>query len=187
MLVESLSGGLKKVFEENISSGDSAIVCLNGLAGEAFVATQSRVFIFKAGYAAGALFGQKAKSFLYEDISSVEYSCGLTQGRVQITTAGSVETRHGHRQADPLTALADARQAENVCNFSAGKKKLFQRAANLVREYAEQARSTARQVAATTHPGDIPTQIRKLAELKTLGILSEDEFEKKKAELLARM
>ncbi len=34
---------------------------------------------------------------------------------------------------------------------------------------------------------DIPTQIAKLAELKEKGILSEDEFEQKKDQLLARM
>lgn len=34
---------------------------------------------------------------------------------------------------------------------------------------------------------DIPAQIKKLADLKADGILSEEEFEKKKAELLARM
>lgn len=34
---------------------------------------------------------------------------------------------------------------------------------------------------------DIPTQIKKLAELKEAGILSESEFETKKQELLGRM
>lgn len=186
-LVEKLSGGLKKAFEQNVLPDDSVLVCLGGLSGEALVATQSRVLILKAGYSSGAIFGQKAKSFLYEDISSVEYSCGLTQGRVQITAAGSVETRHGHRQNNVLGALADAWQAENVCNFPAAKKKLFQEAANLVRSRIEQARSAVRQTAATAQLDDIPTQIRKLAELKVAGILSEEEFERKKAELLARM
>lgn len=186
-LIEKLTGGLKKAFEQNTLPGDSVIVCLAGVPGEALVATQSRVLILKAGYSSGAIFGQKAKSFLYEDISSVEYSCGLTQGRVQITAAGSVETRHGHRQNDVLGALADAWQAENVCNFPSAKKKLFQEAANLIRSRVEQARSAAHQTAATAQPDDIPTQIKKLAELKAAGILSEEEFEKKKAELLARM
>ena len=34
---------------------------------------------------------------------------------------------------------------------------------------------------------DIPTQIKKLADLKSQGILTEEEFNKKKAELLAKM
>lgn len=34
---------------------------------------------------------------------------------------------------------------------------------------------------------DIPTQLKKLAELKEMGILSEDEFQAKKTELLAKM
>ena len=34
---------------------------------------------------------------------------------------------------------------------------------------------------------DIPTQIRKLAELKEQGILTEEEFKSKKSELLAKM
>ena len=34
---------------------------------------------------------------------------------------------------------------------------------------------------------DIPTQIKKLADLKNQGVLTEDEFDKKKSELLARM
>jgi len=186
-LIEELTGGLKKACEQNVMPNDAVLVRLNGLSGEALVATQSRVLVLKAGYASGAMFGQKAKSFPYEDISSVEYSCGLTQGRIQITASGSVEARHGHRQHDVLGAYADARQAENVCNFPSSKKRLFQEAANVIRRQVEQARRAARETAATTQPDDIPTQIKKLAELKAAGILTEDEFEKKKSELLARM
>jgi hypothetical protein len=35
--------------------------------------------------------------------------------------------------------------------------------------------------------GDIPTLIASLSALRTQGLISEDEFQKKKAELLARM
>lgn len=38
-----------------------------------------------------------------------------------------------------------------------------------------------------TQANDIPTQIKKLAELKDAGILTEAEFQAKKAELLAKM
>lgn len=186
-LIEELRGGLKKAFEENADPGDSVLICLNGNAGEALVATNSRVMILKAGYSSGAMFGRKVKSFRYDNISSVEFSCGVLAGRVQITVPGSVEVRHGFSEPDPISAFATASQAENVCNFPSAKRESFRAAANLIRERVDQSHSAARQVAATSHSDDIPTQIRKLAELKAAGVISEDEFAQKKAELLARM
>lgn len=186
-LIEKLAGGLKKAFDENSAPSDTVLVCLNGQGGEALVATESRVMVLKAGYSSGAMLGRKAKSFRYDHISSVEYSCGALQGRVQITAPGSAEQSHGFRQADPIAAFAAASQAENVCNFPSSKRKVFQAAANLIRERVDQSHNAAHQVAATSQPDDIPTQIKKLAELKAAGIINEDEFAQKKAELLARM
>lgn len=55
-----------------------------------------------------------------------------------------------------------------------------------VRGIATYVNSHAGQTTTQTQP-DIPEQIRKLAELKDAGILSEAEFDAKKGELLARM
>src|SRR5206468_1273006 len=41
--------------------------------------------------------------------------------------------------------------------------------------------------AATPEPLDVPDQLRKLGELRDAGVLTEDEFSAKKADLLARM
>lgn len=180
-LIEALSGGLKKALDSNIGPSEEIAVSLQGLRGEALVATDRKVYVLKAGYSSGAMFGGKCKAFPYGHISSVEFSCGLTQGRVQITAAGSVEQR-GHSGKGALDAWADAHQAENVVNFHKGRKALFQEAANLIRERVDAAHNQPAVTAAVAV--DEAEQIRKLKGLVEDGIITQEEFEAKKRQIL---
>lgn len=182
LLIEEVKGGLKKALDSNIDPSEEIKVCLNGDPGECLVVTDKRVMIIKAGYSSGAMFGQKVKSYPFNQITSVEYSCGLISGRIQITVPGSVEQTQ-RRNENIFSASFDARQAENVVNFGSAKKEQFKQAAAIIRQMCN---SSNNQSATKTEP-DIIEQIKKLAELKEAGILTEEEFNTKKAELLQRL
>ncbi len=191
-LAEVLKGGLGKALEETLMPGEKLIASLEGLMGQGIALTDTRVIIVKAGIAAGAMFGQKGKAFRLRDISSVEYSCALTEGRIQITTAGTVESQQGFLMKGQsfIDQVAASRQAENVCQFASNKKKQFQALRQLIQETIE-APESRDQTAAAAPAGQaitsIPDQIRALKELADMGAITSEEFERKKKELLARL
>ena len=182
-LVEALSGGLQTALESNRMADEQVLISLQGMPGQAIVVTNRRVMVIKAGSASGSMLGQKAKSFDIPAISSVEFSCGFSQGRVQISASGTAEQTQRFGQG-VFDSLVEASRAENVVQFPATRKHLFQAAANRIRQLAAEAKAP-KAVSPPIH--DVADQIRKLAELRTAGILTEDEFQAKKADLLARM
>lgn len=84
------------------------------------------------------------------------------------------------------------RQSGHRISFSAAEKICMKDIQNGdVQKFVEYVRSKIEDTAEGNTPSkrtlDIPDQIRKLAELKDQGILTEEEFESKKKELLAKM
>jgi len=131
-LVEPLRGGLRLALEEALTPGEEVLVCLRGCRGEALAATRSRLVVVKAGFPSGAWFGRKVKWYPYSAVTSVEVSCGLLFGRVQVTVAGSAEAGHGLLEDAPLDALVGAVQAENVVTFPAWRRARFVEAVRAV-------------------------------------------------------
>jgi hypothetical protein len=97
----------------------------------------------------------------YEQIAQVVVRGGLLLSTLLIETTG------GHTIAVPAMEKAAAEEACAVIQ--------------------ERIRTTFAEGSTLAPPADIPAQIRALADLKEAGIISEDEFESKKTELLGRM
>lgn len=185
-LKESFIGGIKAALNEALLPGETIRAALNGLRGQAVALTDRRVIIFKAGAASGAMLGHKAKGFPLELITSVEYSCGLTEGRIQLTVAGSVEQRQGWMSSRSfIDQVAAGSQAENVCQFPSGHKQQFQELARIIQAASDAKRAAP--VVATAQDASIPEQIKRLAELLQQSILTQEEFDDKKKDLLARL
>ena len=98
----------------------------------------------------------------------------FTNGFIRFTVPGSPEFRGG---------VQSAMRDENAVTFRWGQAKGF----NMIRAAVEQSISA--------HPGaptgatepDIPEQIKKLDELRDQKLITDEEFEAKKAELLERL
>lgn len=180
-LIENLRGGLGKALTSCVVDGERLLVALEGNTGEALVATDRKVVVIKAGFSSGAMFGKKTKSFHYDSLSSVELSYGLLSGRIQLSSAGTVEQTHGYRQKGLLEAIGDASQAENVVNFPTMKKTAFNEAAEIIREMI---RRTKQPPANESRRSDIAAEIRRLAELAKDGLITQEQFETKKLQLL---
>ena len=99
----------------------------------------------------------------------------FTNGFIRFSVAGSPEFRGG---------LQSAMRDQNAVIFRRGQAKGF----NMIRAAVEQ-RITAHHAGARAGAGepDIPEQIKKLDELRDQGVLTDEEFDAKKAELLGRL
>ena len=98
----------------------------------------------------------------------------FTNGFIRFTVPGSAEFRGG---------VQSAMRDENAVTFRWGQAKGF----NMIRAAVEQSISAhPRAPTGATEP-DIPEQIKKLDELRDQKLITDQEFEAKKAELLNRL
>ena len=98
----------------------------------------------------------------------------FTNGFIRFTVPGSPEFRGG---------VQSAMRDENAVTFRWGQAKGF----NMIRAAVEQSISAhAGAPSGATEP-DIPEQIKKLDELRDQKLITDEEFEAKKAELLDRL
>lgn len=115
----------------------------------------------RVGFLAAGMSKSKFEDFPYERVSSVQHSTGMMYGEITIFAAGN----KAH-----ITQLLKARAAE---------------IADYVRERAGGGTATATPAApAPASEPDAADQIRKLADLRDQGILTEEEFSAKKQQIL---
>ncbi len=167
-----LKGKLGKAYEDNVLDDERIDVRLQPSAqGEAIVVTDKRVMIIKAGTITGAgLFGASVKSFSYNQITSVDLRIGILGGHMQLTVAGSIERQD--------RGFSDMFRAENAITFTANYKERMKAVAEIIRSKINQP------TADLSDKGDLVRQLRELAELRSQGILNDEEFEAAKKKLL---
>ena len=104
-----------------------------------------------------------------------QYARVFTDGFIRFTVAGSPELRGG---------LPNARRDENAVTYRRRQASGF----NVIRAAVEQY-ITAHHAGARSGAGepDIPEQIKKLDELRDQKLITDEEFEAKKAQLLDRL
>jgi hypothetical protein len=166
----------------NISSGEKVLGQVIGNFGQAVVATDHKILVLKTGMMAGQTFGGKATSFDYHMIGGIEVRTGFSQGELEIINP-AMPGRQGNRNRDK----AKINESPNGVVFPKVNGKFFEQFASKVRERVSMAHAPAAVAPPAQPEHSIPEQIKQLAELHTAGILTEDEFSTKKAELLARM
>ena len=183
-----LFGGLNKVLEP----GEQVLVIIVGAFRQAVVGTDRRLFVYKAGNQAGVMFSRKAKSWRYEDVADLRLDIGVKSGVLTVVPVVPDREileygRSGH---------GSSQQSPNAITF-AGKPgtAVAARVSALLEMVAAAHRRRPRVVPAPPEPtppavaaGSDPTQmIRKLGELRDAGLVTEEEFQAKKAQLLDRI
>lgn len=106
--------------------------------------------------------GYDLEVFPFEKITSIEQSKGLMGHKITFFASGNKSTIKWINEGN-------VDQFYTYVNSMIGKQK------------------NKEQAFITVPVDDIPTQIKKLSDLKDSGILTEEQFEKKKIELLNRM
>jgi hypothetical protein len=99
----------------------------------------------------------------------------LANGFIRFSVPGSPEARGG---------LQNATKDENAVVFTRGHAAEFESLREAVEEYIASHHAGMR---GGSTGSDVPDQIRKLGELRDQGLLTDEEFEAKKADLLDRL
>jgi hypothetical protein len=172
-----------KLLGDALSPGEEVICRLAGMSkSQSLVLTDRRAFIIKVGWRSGQTLGGKVSSFEYRNINSVEVRASMMTGVFEIAAGGVQGREAAYFGKDKSSAW----KLPNTLPIAKKQMKDFQLGAQAIRERSSTAQHPAAVVAAPAPP-DVMDQIRKLGTLHAEGVLSEEEFASKKAELLARM
>jgi len=120
------------------------------------------------------------KTIPFRSVTAIQFKkqTFFTAGYIQFSLQGGVESKGGVLSAvkdENTFVFTDNAQAEEIKRYVERRIKELQQPVVVVA------------AAPATVSADIPSQIRKLAELRDAGILTEEEFLTKKAQLLERM
>jgi len=136
--------------------------------------TGNKIAIKRKGMLAKMTQGLKGdKEILIKQISSIQFkpAGALTNGYIQFAFSGGKENKGG---------LFDATQDENAIMFNKKQMKEFEE----IKSAIEEKINSLNQPIIQSAPIDIADQIKKLADLRDSGILTEEEFNAKKKQLL---
>jgi hypothetical protein len=179
--VTSLHRKAQNALQENLADGEQVRVIIRGAEHSALISTDRRAFIFKTGLLAGAMFGQKFSSFDYRNIAGVQLHFGMNTGSVVLDVAGAApvgSSYWGKGKNDPWQAQNAIPVVRPVDPVKAGVATLR----DLIAEW-----HAASQPIASAPAGDLVGQIEALGELRDKGLLTNEEFAAKKAEILKRI
>lgn len=128
--------------------------------------------------------GKGAKRVPLQAITAIQIKPAgpVVAGYIQFTMGGAVEarSRFGRQSFD---AVGD----ENSIMFSKREQPHFEVLRSTIEQAMAEARRPAVDRGVTQMPVDLVGQLRGLAELRDAGVLTDAEFEQKKAEILRRM
>lgn len=183
-LVMPLNGRGEKLLAENLSNGEEVLVKLQGDFGQALVLTSKRLYIVKWGFQAGQIFGGKCIAYEYWNLTALEIKQHLVSNLVQVLSPATQDNNQlsywGSRGKGN-----NAIESDTAVTFRSTQRKLFQDAVNLGRQLITSSHDKHH---TSPSPGEYgpEEQLQKLAELRQSGILTEDEFQTKKAMILDR-
>ena len=159
--------------EQNLMPGETVRVIIRGNYDSAMIGTDRRVFVFKKGFLSGAGMGSKLSSWDYRNLGGIQLETGMLSGTVALQGPG-IESKDA-------SSGGDANKSPHALGLANPHFDPARRGVAVLRSLI--AESQATRPAAP----DAAEQLRKLGELHGAGILTDAEFEAKKAELLARL
>lgn len=161
----------RKLVKGELRVDERVVATLGGWMDQGLVVTDRRAFTFKKGH--GLLSRQDFTAFDLRSIVGVQLETGLMQGMVVLQLAGQ-----GDR--------ADPDQSPNAIKIGANHFDRARKVAAIVRQQIQSTQDARHATSAPAGP-DIADTLQKLGALRDSGVLTEAEFESKKAELLARL
>lgn len=187
-LIDGLHRKAQEALRQNLASDEEVRVVVYGPSKAAMIGTDRRLFIFKTGVSAGATFGAKFTSFDYRNVSGVQLHTGAMTGSAVVDVAGAApvgSSYWGNKNNDPW-------KAQNAIPITRPYDRPRQEVARL-RELIAAWHDRSSPSAAVSAPSaapiqlSIPDQIRQLGELRDQGLVTPEEFEAKKTDMLSRL
>ncbi len=166
---------------QNLAPDEAVHVVVVGAGDQAVFGTARRAFVFKKGFLAGASFGAEVTTWDYRHLVGVQLHTGMMTGAVVLQASGQSGKRTsywGNQDDDPYkapNAIPVVRPFPPVARAVAELRRLVD---------AVHAGGSGGSAAAPPS-GLVADELRKLADLRAAGLLSDEEFDRAKSRLLA--
>jgi len=183
-LMDVLPPRLEADLQKLLSPGELVLLKVKGAFKEGLVCTDRRVLIVKTGIMTGQAFGSEVFQQPYSNVAGVQVTFHLMSGYFELNAGGMQNTRKNYWSTDAKNDPSKAPNCVSLNNRSQAER--FRRACSFILAKVDEARRGPA-VTRQSQAASIPEQIRQLAGLRDQGILTSDEFEEKKKDLLSRM
>jgi hypothetical protein len=174
-----LKGRVKKALSENLRPDETVRVVIRGAHSQAMIGTDSRVFVCKPGFMAGAAFGAEVTSWGYANLTGVQRHKGLMSGAVVLQGPG----QSGKKASYWGNKNDDASKAPNAIPV-AGDWKQVDEGVSQLRNLIDAAHAAISAPPTGAAPS-MAHELQKLADLRDSGVLTDEEFQAAKARLLS--
>ncbi|MFM8349993.1 MAG: SHOCT domain-containing protein, partial [Actinomycetales bacterium] len=194
-ILNRLSAKEEQVLAAHCPQGERPWLVINPGSGAGYLAAFEKELIiaktsFAAGLGAGTLGGRRVTHFPYKQITGIEYNAGMLTGVLEILTP----SYQGSANKDYWKGLGkgsntDSNDPFKMSNTLPLSKPGFATAAPAIQQLRERV-SAAHEVQVVVQANAAPTsssiadELRKLADLKDQGILTDEEFTQAKARIL---
>jgi hypothetical protein len=161
--------------QQTLAADEQVRLVIHGASSQAIIATDRRALVFKKGFMAGASFGSELTSWTYRTLVGVQIHTGMMSGAIVLQGPGQAGKRTSYWKGGD----SDPHQAPNAIPLTRPFDEAHKRVAELGRMIDDAHRSLP-----AAAPELVADELRKLADLRTEGVLTEDEFAAQKAKLL---
>lgn len=197
-----------EALDQNLVPGETVEVIITGPSSQAVIGTNRRAFVYKKGFMAGATFGSQLTSWDYRNLVGVQLHTGRMSGAVVLQAPGQAGTSTSYwntKDSDPYKAPNAIPVLRPWDQAQAGVARLRElidasQSPHVSPQGGASAGWLAKQSMVPTTPdpsfdrtgdrlsgGPSVQLLRDLSELRDAGVLTHEEFEVKKAEVLRRL
>jgi hypothetical protein len=160
--------------EQTLAGDETVRLVIHGASNQAIIATDRRALVFKKGFMAGATLGSELTSWAYGNLVGVQIHTGMLSGAVVLQAPGQSGSRTSPWKGDET----GPDQAPNAIPLT----RPFDQARAGVAELGRMIDGAHRSAPAASV--SVADELRKLADLRSEGALTEDEFAALKTKLL---
>lgn len=178
--LDALHKKARAAIESALEPGEKLYVALPAEQNWALVATDQRVLIFKSGMLSGATFGKQLNSWHYAQISGIEDKKQMSSRALILQVPGANPITKFGRMDNGAGSVWEAANALMVAKKSPDVDQAVARLRQLIAEHQRPSHINPAPIPAAD-PAD---QVRRLAQLRDEGLLTEEEFQLKKRDVL---
>lgn len=174
-----------RVVNENCLNGELPVFIIAEGAAGILAAWSDRLMIIKTGgmtsFMAGATGGGRVSTFYYKDITAIEYNSGFVNGVLEILTASYTGSQTsdfwGQGKNDPWTL-------SNCLPLTKANHALASARLQELRKWISDAKNQTIVIQGSSQSSSLADEIKKLIDLHTAGLLTDEELLVAKAKLL---
>jgi len=190
--VDALPKQVQKHTRGHIGDGEPILFFLEGTHHQTLVALADRVVILKPGFAANATGGCRVTTIHYREMTGIQVNTGRLMGVLQVTSPSYPAVRADYWTAANKATKAgvdSASVAPNCIPIAKRQVEMWEPRLQELRSLISRAHAPRSDGSPTTaaQAPSAADRLKQLAELRDAGIVTDEEFEAKKTQLLGEL